>query len=123
MAIVNSLKSKQFSKVNTNKADFYISYHVTVEQKISSSNVSGGISAGRSSRARYGSVGISTGSQVQAYNQGTLLVDFTEVASNKLIWRGISTQTVSEHSNPEESTKIINTTINKIMSQFPPLKK
>jgi hypothetical protein len=122
-AIVKNLKSKQFLPVETGKADFYISYHLTVEQKISTSNVSGGVSVGRSSRGRYGSVGMSTGSQVQAYNQGTLLVDITDIKTNKLIWRGISTQTVSEHSSPEKSTELINKTVDKIMLQFPPHKK
>ena len=122
-AIVTNLKAKQFSQVDPNKADFYISYHLTIEQKISTSNVSGGVSLGRSSHGRYGGVGMSTGSQVQAYDQGTLLIDITDVTTKKLAWRGISTQTVSEHSTPEKSIKVINETIEKVMLQFPPQKK
>lgn len=122
-AIVKNLKSKQFSQVETSQADFYISYHLTVEQKVSTSNVSGGVSVGRSSRGRYGSVGMSTGSHVQTYDQGTLLIDFTDVTHNKLVWRGTSTQSVSEHSNPEKSTEVINKTVEKILLQFPPQMK
>lgn len=121
-AIVNTLSAKQYTLVDTGTPDFYISYQLTVEQKISTSNVSGGVSIGRGSRGRYGSVGIGTGTQVHAYDQGTLLIDVTESAGNKLIWRGISTQTVTEHSDPEKSSKQINETVGKILAQFPPLK-
>ena len=119
-AIVDQLSAKSYVFVESARPDFFISYHLTVEQKITSSGASGGISIGRSSYGRYGGVGMSTGSQVRAYDQGTLLIDFTEPLEDRLIWRGISTQTVSEHSSPEESTVRINETVEKILTQFPP---
>jgi hypothetical protein len=121
-ALETSLSAKNYRQVDSGKPDFYISYHMTVEQKISSSNVSGGISVGRGSYGSYGGVGvgIGNGSTVRAYDQGTLLIDVTEVSSGKLVWRGISTQIVSEHSNPEKTTEIVNTTVAKILEQFPP---
>ncbi len=121
-AIQNNLSANSFIQLESGKPDFYIKYNLTVEQKISSSNVSGGLSVGRSSRGRYGSVGMSTGSQVQAYDQGTLLIDVTDSSNNKLVWRGISTQSVSEHLQAGESKVIINETVEKILSQFPPKK-
>lgn len=121
-AIENTLKTKQYILLETGEPDFYISYHVTIEQKVSSSNVSGGISVGRSSRGRYGSVGVGTGSQVRTYDQGTMLIDVTDTVNNKLVWRGISTQSVSEHMEPGESKVIINETVEKVLSQFPPKK-
>ncbi len=119
-AIVDQLSAKSYTLINSATPDFFISYNVTVEQKITSSGASGSISIGRSSRGRYGGVGMSSGSQVRAYDQGTLLIDITEPLKDKLIWRGISTQTVSEHSSPSESTAVINETIGKILGQFPP---
>ncbi|NOQ88961.1 MAG: DUF4136 domain-containing protein [Gammaproteobacteria bacterium] len=119
-AIQNNLLAKNYTQIDTGKPDFYISYHVTIEQKISSSNVSGSVSLGRSSRGRYGGIGISSGSQVKAYDQGTLLINVTDVENNKLIWRGISTQSVAEHSDPDKSTVLINETVEKVLSQFPP---
>ena len=119
-AIDNTLSAKQYTQIDSSKPDFYISYHLTVKQVISSSNVSGGFSIGRSSRGRYGSIGIGTGGQVRAYDQGTLLIDVTEVAQGKLIWRGISTQSVTGHSDPEKLTQLVNETVEKILLQFPP---
>ena len=72
-AIESTLTAKQYTRIESGEPDFYISYHMTVEQVISSNNVSGGFSIGRSSYGRYGGIGVSTGSQVRAYDQGTLL--------------------------------------------------
>jgi hypothetical protein len=119
-AIESKLNTRSYARVESDEADFYVSYEVTVEQKISSSNVSGGISLGRSSRGRYGGVGMSTGSQASAYDQGTMLIDITDVKTDRLIWRGVSTQQVSEHTDPDKSTVLINETVEKVLQQFPP---
>ncbi len=121
MTIEKNLLAKNYIQTGSGRPDFYISYHVTVEQKISSSNVSGGIALGRSSGGhRYRGAGLSSGSEVEAYDEGRLLIDVTDVASDRLVWRGISTQRVSGHSTPEKSTELINKTVEKMLSQFPP---
>lgn len=119
-AIVNHLSAKQYRQRDSGTPDFYISYHMSVEQIIRSSNVSGGFSVGGSSSGRYGRIGIGTGGQVRTYDQGTLLIDVTDGSSNKLIWRGTSTQSVSEHSDPEKITQSVNETVEKTLLQFPP---
>lgn len=121
-AVEDGLSAKGYNYIDSEKADFYISYHLTVEQKISSSNVSGGVSVGRGSHGSYGGigVGIGSGSTVRAYDQGTLLIDVTEAAGGQLVWRGVSTQIVSEHSSPEKTTEMVNETVAKILEQFPP---
>ena len=121
-ATETNLLAKGYRQVDSERPDFYISYQMTVEQKISNSNVSGGIAVGRGSYGSYGGigVGIGNGSTVRAYDQGTLLIDVSEVSSGKLVWRGVSTQIVSEHSSPEKTTEMVNATIAKVLEQFPP---
>lgn len=121
-AIEVNLLAKAYQQIDSGQPDFFISYHMTVEQKVSTSNVSTGVSIGRSSRGSYGGigVGIGTGGTVRTYDQGTLLIDVTGSSSGELIWRGISTQIVSEHSNPEKSTENVNATVEKMLQQFPP---
>lgn len=121
-AIESKLSEMSYQLVESTSPDFFVSYHLTIEQKLTSSGVTGGVTLGRSSYGRYGGVGMSTGSQVRAYDQGTLMIDMTEPESDKLIWRGISTQSVSTSSGPEESAAIINETVEKILAQFPPEK-
>ena len=119
-AIENTLLAKSYRLVDSFNPDFFISYHLSVEQKIKSSGVSGGVAIGRSSYGGFGGIGLSTGPDIRAYDQGTLLIDVTIPLEDKLVWRGIGTQSVSEHSTPEESTANINETVEKILAQFPP---
>jgi hypothetical protein len=114
------MRAKSYQPVETFTPDFFISYHYNVEQKITSSGVSGGVALGRSSFGGFGGIGLSTGSDVRAYDQGTLLIDVTIPLGDKLVWRGTSTQSVSEHTSPEKSTANINETVEKILAQFPP---
>jgi hypothetical protein len=119
-AIENGLVSRQFSQVDAAQADFLISYNVVVDQRIRSSNLSGGVSVGRSSRGRHGSIGIGTGSQVHTYEQGTLYIDVVDVASDKLVWRGVSSQALPDLSDPQRLTDHVNATVAAILEQFPP---
>ena len=119
-AIENALSTRQYTQIFSGNPDFHISYHMNVEQIIRSSNVSGGISVGGSSSGRYGRIGIGTGGRVHSYDQGTLLIDVTDGSSNQLIWRGTSTQSVSQHSDPGKLTESVNETVEKTMRQFPP---
>jgi hypothetical protein len=119
-AIVSSLTARQFTQDDSGQADFLVSYDLTVEQKSSSSNVSGGVSIGRSTRGGFGSIGISTGSQVRTYDQGTLMIDVTDVASGRLVWRGISSQALPDLSDPRKLTDRVNETVEKVLVQFPP---
>lgn len=122
-AIENTLLAKSYRLVDSYNPDFFVSYHLTVEQKITSSGMSGGVSIGRASYGRYGGIGMSTGSDIRAYDQGTLLIDVTIPLGDKLVWRGIATQSVSDHSSPEELTARTNETVEKVLAQFPPKQK
>ena len=119
-AIVDTLSGKQYAPIDSGAPDFYISYHIVFEQKISNNTVSGGFSIGTSTRGSSGGIRIGTGTQIRAYDQRTILIDVTDPTSDKLIWRGISTQPDSEHTDPEESTQSINEAVEKILLQFPP---
>ena len=119
-AIENTLTARQFKQVDAAKADFLVLYNTVVEQRVSSSNVSGGISVGRSSYGRHGGIGISTCSQVRSYDAGTLLIDVVDVASDKLVWRGTSSQALPDLSASQRLTDHINPTVAAVLAQFPP---
>jgi len=119
-AITDTLKAKQFTMKKVNTADFLISYNVVVEQRVTRTNISGSVSMGRSTRGRTGSIGMSTGSQIRTYERGTMLIDIHDVASDKLVWRGVSAQALPDLSDPERLTTRINETVEAILKQFPP---
>jgi hypothetical protein len=119
-AIENNLIAKHYQMVDSKTPDFYVSYDVSVEQKITGDSFSSGIAIGHGGYGSFGSIGIGTGTDIRAYDQGKLNIDITDAKTDKLIWRGISTQTVSEHSTPEETTENVNETVEKVLAQFPP---
>lgn len=122
-AIENNLTARQFSQVDAAQADFLVLYNVVVDQRIRSSNVSGGVAIGRSTRGRHGSISLSTGSQIRTYEQGTLLIDVIDVTGDKLVWRGVSSQALPDLSDPQRLTDHINATVAAILEQFPPGRK
>ena len=119
-AMVRHFDSNGYQQVETGKPDFYISYQMSVEQRVSNTSVSGGVAIGRGSYGRMGSVGISTAPQARVYDQGKLQIDITDAASGDLVWRGLSTQQMSQHSDPEKMTAIVNETVTAVLEQFPP---
>ena len=124
-AITDRLATNQFSQVEAESADFLVSYNVVVEQRVENRNVTGSISVGRSTRGsslnRSASIGLSTGSRPRVYERGTMLIDIHDVASGKLVWRGVSAQALPDLSDPQRLTAHINETVEAILAQFPPM--
>jgi len=119
-AITDTLKAKPFIMKDVDTADFLVSYNVVIEQRVSRTNISGSVSMGRSTRGRSGTVGMSTGSHVRTYDRGTMLIDIHDVASNKLVWRGVSIQALTDLTDSQRLTTRINDTVEAILKQFPP---
>ena len=55
---------------------------------------------------------------IKEYEQGTLVVDFVDVKSKKLVWRGIATGVITGKQKDMENT--IYEAVNAVVSQYPP---
>ena len=117
-AVDRSLSERGYQRVSNRTPDFYVVYQYTVRSKVGSGDA--GIGFGIGSFGSHGGIGISSGSGVSEYDEGTLVIDFIDPSNSDLIWRGTGTRRVSQHSDPEKRTKNINETIEKIQAQFPP---
>ena len=100
--------------------DFQIDYNLKVESKISSSNVGTTIGFGTGGYGHIGGVVISTAPDIRQYDEGTLFIDFYTSDDLKLVWRGISSQVIDKHDEPDKVTQQINLNVQKILEQFPP---
>jgi hypothetical protein len=69
----------------------------------------------------YGGMGGST--YVTQYEEGTLVIDFVDMAKQELVWRGVGTGALSESPSVEERTANINNAVTQILGQFPPTKE
>jgi len=121
-AITNELKAKGivYSEISP---DIQIDYNLKVESKISSSNVGTTIGYGAGGYGHIGGVVISTAPDIRQYDEGTLYIDFYTSDDLKLVWRGISSQVIDKHEEPDKVTQQINLNVQKILEQFPPKAK
>lgn len=117
-ALKTNLTAKGFTL--SEKADFGIALFFTKSTKTDISTTGGyGYGYGYGYRG-YGGVGYT---DIYQYDEGTLVVDFIDMAENKLIWRGIGSGVMSDNPSVEERTANINYAVSEILAQFPPTKK
>ncbi|MPQ76872.1 DUF4136 domain-containing protein [Hydrogenovibrio sp. JE_KL2] len=120
-ALVHELNLKGQSIVDKG-ADAYITYHISSVSKIRSSPVTTSIGFGSGlGGGVYTGFGFQTGSDVEQYQEGQLVVDILSL-KGQLLWRGTSSTPLEDHSTPEETTKLVNEIVQKLMAQYPPKK-
>jgi len=119
-AVDKVMRSKSYTRAESGEPDFYISYNMSVEQKLSANSVSGGVSIGRSSFGSFGGIGLGTGTDINTIDEATFTIDVTDPVMNKLVWRGTGTLPMNKHSSPEELSEMVNEVVEKILAQFPP---
>ena len=118
-ALVRELGSRGFIKVEDRTPDFFVTYHVSVQQKVSSSGISLGTGVG--SWGSHGGVGVGVNTpSVRTYDEGTLVIDVLDAESKRLVWRGTGSQAVKSSPKPEETTAAVDRAVAAIVAQFPP---
>jgi len=125
-AFKTELNSRDLTR-NDENPDVAITLYIVVEQKSSTTaytNYNGGMGYGY---GRWG-WGMGMGSSTTSYSQndyleGTVVIDFYDNNTKKLVWQGIITQTVTE--NPKKRDKNIPKAVAKLMYKYPvkPIKK
>ncbi len=101
---------------------FLIRYQYVLRRKIESGGTSSSIGFGMGSYGRRGGIAIGTGNDIREYDEGTLTIDFLDPTSKNLLWRGSGIQRFTEYDDPEKTTRDINTLVEKILEQFPPIR-
>jgi hypothetical protein len=118
-ALVRELGSRGFIKVEDRTPDFFVNYHISVRQKLSSSGI--GIGYGVGSWGSHGGVGVGVSTpSVRTYDEGTLVIDVLDAESKRLVWRGTGSQAVKSSPKPEETTAAVDRAVAAIVAQFPP---
>ena len=70
---------------------------------------------------RWGGFGTEATTTVQNYKVGTLVLDMYEAKDKRLIWRGTSSETLSD--KPEKNEKQLEKAVDKMFKDFPPKEK
>lgn len=117
-AVEAELKAKGLMMSSSNP-DFLIAEHLGKKDKVRATDWGYGYGA----YGRYGRYGGYWGSgefSTYQYEEGTLILDFVDAKSKKLIWRGAANAEVQNVNTPEKSEKIINAAVKKIFKKYPP---
>ncbi len=121
-AVRNQLESKGYTQ-STDNPDFQISIHLSTQEKtrikdITYSNYDN--SFGR--RINWGDSTDTPRIDVYEYEEGMLILDFTDAQLKELSWRGVARAKVQHYTNPEKHEKRINKAVRKLLKNFPPSK-
>ncbi|MCH6559316.1 DUF4136 domain-containing protein [candidate division KSB1 bacterium] len=113
-AVTNELLAKGLQESSSN-ADILIAMHGTTKEKLDITDW------GYSTGSYYGG-GYWGGRNIDVnqYTEGTLILDFIDSKSKRLVWRGVAKGAVDPSLTPEQRTKRINEGAAKLMAQFPP---
>ena len=117
-AVAREMAEKGLERRAEGTPDLFVNYHISLRGRLSSSSVSSHYGARtRRSRSR---VGASAGSQVSQFEEGTLVLDLIDAASLELVWRGSASVGASRGRSAEETTEIIDETVEAILAEYPP---
>jgi hypothetical protein len=125
-AVEETLSTKGLSYTPGEKPDFQVTYHIVVRSRIEVDSFDTGFGWYGYRYPYWGYPypfwgGIDYRTYVTQYEEGTLIIDFTDARTDQLIWRGVGTRRVNQQSNPEKTTAAVNGTVAEILAQYPPL--
>jgi len=123
---VNSelMNKKYFKKEINDKSDFIIDYYLTIETRQRQSNTRVGFGTGGHSGSTSVGVGMSfpiTSGTIE--KQVTLVIEISDSITNTVTWRATSTDVFNAKTADQETKERIRKSVNKILAEFPPIKK
>ena len=98
--------------------DLYLSYDLTIEQKILSESNYSTVGVGSYYHPWYGGIGTET--RIRQYDESRLTIDITSADTGALIWRGVGVFRMRTYETPEDAGEATQKLVNKILYQFPP---
>jgi hypothetical protein len=122
-SVEKNLASKGFTKSSGDNVDFVVILHAGTKEKMQVNTYNyGGYGYGAYGRG-WGGYGGMTTTDVNYYDEATLVVDIADVAKKELVWRGSATGVVSKSQKTateaqEDSDEIIRL----LLENFPPQK-
>jgi len=110
-SIDSQLATKGLVKTDSDKADLFIGYQVSINQQTQwNAYGTGGLRWG-------GGMGTATSSTISI---GTLVLDMYDPSTKKLVWTGRATKTLDPGANQQKKQKNLDKAMQKLLKNFPP---
>ena len=122
-SVEKALDAKGYTKGTQDNYDFVVIIHAGTKERMQMNTYDyGGYGYGRYGRGGWGG-GMST-TDVNYYDEATVIVDIADAESKELAWRGTATGVVRKSQKEQaEAQADADEVINKIMANFPPGKE
>ena len=111
-SIDSQLGAKGLTKTQSDKADLYIDYQVSVSQQKQWNAYGTGMGF------RFGG-GMATATS-STIDIGTLVLDMYDPSSKQLVWTGRATKTIDPSNSQEKKQKNLDKAMQKLLKNFPP---
>jgi Domain of unknown function (DUF4136) len=114
-SVDSQLASKGLTKTESDKADLYIGYQVSLDQEKqwNAYGMGGGYRWG-------GGMATATSTNIPV---GTLVLDMYDPSTKQLVWSGRATKTLDSSNSQEKKQKNLNKAMQKLLKNFPPQQK
>lgn len=114
-SIDSQLATKGLTKTDSDKADLFVGYQVSVDQEKqwNAYGMGGGV--------RWGG-GMATAQQ-STISIGTLVLDMYDPATKQLVWTGRATKTLEPGNSQEKKQKNLDKAMAKLLKNYPPKQK
>lgn len=125
--LLNTELAKRYQKNNEeDKADFLVTYHIVMEEKLDPRAYDDMYGYGFWGRGyRYPSPvfhrSIFDGS-LGVYTQGSLIIDMVDAKTQQPIWRGVSEKRLNKGLSSQQQREILTSAVLEVLAQFPPVK-
>jgi hypothetical protein len=112
-AIDTQLRTKGYAAAVNRDPEFLVNYHVGIKDVIKGSSTQNYI--GDRAHGTFTTI-----SDIQSYNEGTLLIDIVDAGSQKLVWQASANAEVNPGLGPKERDERINSIVHAMLAHFPP---
>lgn len=111
-SIDSQLASKGFTKNDSDTADLFVVYQISISQERQWNAYGGGVGWRMG-----GGMATATSTTLQI---GTLAFDVYDQAGKQLIWKGTATKTLNPPKDPDKKQKNLDKAVAKLLKDFPP---
>jgi hypothetical protein len=125
-SLVNSELAKRYQAVDESAtADFYVTYHVVMEEKLDPRTYDDMYGMGywgrgyRHPSSLFYRAPLDGG--IRVYNQGNLIIDMVDAKTQQPIWRGVSEKRLNKGLSPQKQREILTSAVLEVLAQFPPV--
>lgn len=115
-AVENELANKGLSK--SESPDAIVDVHIKTQQRQEATATTTGM--GGWGAYRWGGGFSTTTVNYNEYTDGTLFITLVDAASEKVVWQGTGTKTLSENANSDKREANIQYSVEQILSNYPP---